>query len=373
MRFPEDVPVLSDGVVTLRPHRDSDIDAMTEMCTDPEFVRWTSVPVPYGPAQARGFITDVVAPGWERHAHRGWAIAYTDDEGQERFGGNIDVRGAVVADVGFGMHPLARNRGLMRRAIRLAVRWSFEHGVEVVHWRSHVGNVASLRTAWAAGFSLHGTAPGFLHERGKVLDAWTGSIRPEDSGTPRTSWWPTPVLEGDGVRLRPFAEHDLSRIVETCSDATTRHWLPALPDPYTETEARGFLAANAWAAATGRQVSWCAADPATDELVGNLAVLRMDDRTASGEIGYWAHPEARGRGLITAATRLAVQHAFRPVAEGGLGRRRLRLLAASGNGPSNAIARVAGFTHVGTERAAERLGDGSYDDLHRYDLLSEER
>lgn len=362
--------MLTDGVVTLRPHRDSDIDSMIEMCNDPEFIRWTSVPTPYGAGQARGFITDVVAPGWERHDHRGWAIAYTDDDGHERFGGNIDVRGTPVADVGFGMHPEARNRGLMRRAIRLAVRWSFEHGVEIVHWRSHVGNIASLRTAWAAGFSLHGTAPGFLHERGKVLDAWTGSIRPEDDGSPRTAWWPTPVLEGDGVRLRPFGERDLVRIAEACSDATTRLWLPVLPDPYTETAARAFLAANAWAAAAGSLVSWCVADPGTDELLGNIAVLRMNERKSSGEIGYWAHPEARGQGRMTEAARLAVRHAFAPVADGGIGRRRLELRAAGRNGPSNAIARSIGFTQVGTQRSAERLGDGSYDDLNVYDLLA---
>lgn len=370
MRFPDDVPVLSDGVVTLRAHHDSDIDAMIEMCNDPEFVRWTSVPVPYGAAQARGFIADVVAPGWERHRHRGWAISYTDDDGDERFGGNLDVRGAPVADVGFGMHPAARSRGLMRRALRLAVRWSFEHDVEVVHWRSHVGNVASLRTAWAAGFSLHGTAPGFLHERGKVLDAWTGAIGPDDDGSPRTSWWPTPVLEGDGVRLRPFEERDVPRIVEACSDDTAMRWLADLPDPYTEEQARTFLAGNAWATAKGKVVTWCVADPGTDELLGNIAVLRMDERTATGEIGYWAHPDARGRGLMTEAARLVVRHALTPAGEGGIGRRRLELLAAAGNGPSNAIARAVGFTRVGTQRSAERLRDGTYDDLNVYDLLA---
>ena len=39
------------------------------------------------------------------------------------------------------------------------------------------------------------------------------------------------------------------------------------------------------------------------------------------EIGYWAHPEARGRGVTSAAVELVVAHAFAPIADGGLGRR----------------------------------------------------
>src|SRR5690606_11984844 len=73
MAFPADVPVLSDGVVTLRAHRDGDVDAMVEMCRDPEFIAWTSVPTPYNRDMARGFIEDVVRPGWDRHNHRSWA------------------------------------------------------------------------------------------------------------------------------------------------------------------------------------------------------------------------------------------------------------------------------------------------------------
>ncbi|MGH3360026.1 MAG: GNAT family N-acetyltransferase, partial [Nocardioidaceae bacterium] len=307
MIYPDDVPVLTDGVATLRPHRDSDIDAMVEMCNDSEFVRWTSVPTPYGDAQARGFIEDVVRPGWEHHQHRGWAIEYVDDDGRARFGGNIDVRGMPVADVGFGLHPDARGRGLMTRAIRLAVAWSFENDVEVVHWRSHVGNVASLRTAWSSGFSLHGTTPGFLHERGKVLDAWTGSIRPGDDGSPRTKWWATPVLTGDGVRLRPMAKRDIPRIVEGCSDPSTTHWVPTMTDRHTEEGARAFLASDVYRAAVGAVVSWCIADPDTDTLLGNISVLRINERTATGEIGYWAHPDARGRGVVAEAARLVVR------------------------------------------------------------------
>ncbi|MDX6259982.1 MAG: hypothetical protein QOH84_1670, partial [Kribbellaceae bacterium] len=46
MRFPEDVPTLTDEVVTLRAHTTADIQPAYEVCQDPEMQRWTTIPVP---------------------------------------------------------------------------------------------------------------------------------------------------------------------------------------------------------------------------------------------------------------------------------------------------------------------------------------
>ena len=75
---------------------------------------------------------------------------------------------------------------------------------------------------------------------------------------------------------------------------------------------------------------------------------------------------------MSEAVRLAVRHAFVPADEGGLGRRRLRLNVADGNVASQRVALRGGFVEVGRDRLAERLGDGSYVDLVRYDLLASE-
>jgi RimJ/RimL family protein N-acetyltransferase len=117
------------------------------------------------------------------------------------------------------------------------------------------------------------------------------------------------------------------------------------------------------------------ADPDTDELLGNVSIfdlLNRHDKT-TGEIGYWAHPEARGRGLMSTAVRLVVGHAFTPIQQGGLGLRRLTLYAAEGNTASRHVAEANGFTHTGTARSAARRRDGSYLDLHSYDLLATDR
>lgn len=363
MKWPLCVPVLNDGVVTLRAHTPTDTDALVEMGNDPEMRRWTSIPVPNTREMSEQYAFTAIPRGWDEGTHRGWAI-----EVEGRFAGNIDIRQSPIADIGFALHPWARGRGVMARAVRLAVDWALnEGGVEIVHWRAHVGNEASLRVAHQTGFALHALIPGMLHERGRVIDAWTGSIRFGDSPLPQTAWAESTVLESDRVRLRPFTEADVPRIVEACSDPASRHFLAGLPHPYTPAIARSYLADCVWQAAIGAKATWAIADRETDELLGNVAVMDMlGINPTSGEIGYWMHPAARGRGITTEATQMIVRHALDPE---GLDRRRLVLYAAADNPASNAIAVAAGFTHYGTQRAAERLGDGSFDDLHGYELL----
>ena len=82
------------------------------------------------------------------------------------------------AEVGFGLAPWARGRGLMTRALRLALAWGFEvAGLEVVYWRAQVGNWASRRVAGRCGFRMEGTVRGLLEQRGERRDGWIGSLR----------------------------------------------------------------------------------------------------------------------------------------------------------------------------------------------------
>lgn len=368
MLQPYTVPELSDGVVRLRRHTDDDIDALVEMCNDPLFVAYTSVPVPYERQHARRWVREIVPGGWERGDARGWAIEAVGDDGVPRLAGNIDIRGARLADIGYGLHPWARGRGIIARATRLATRWCFDNsGVQVVHWRSHVGNVASRRAAWAAGFTFHDTVPRLLEERDRLFDAWTAALLPDDAPTPRTTWLSPVELAGDGIRLRAFGADDTDRIVEACSDPRTMHWLDSLPRPYTAADAGAYLLRRIELASLGKSVSWAVADRDTDRLLGSLTLMRFFDEQA--EVGYWTHPQARGSGVMSRAVRLACAPAFAPVGEGGYGRRRLQLRAAAGNAASRHVAVRAGFAEVGHQRDACRLGDGSVTDQVLYELL----
>ena len=366
MKFPQDVPVLSDGVVTLRAHGEEDLDRVFEMTRDPEALRWTSIPFDNTREDSRHFITRIMKVGWEEKNHRGWAIEAIDDSGVAKFAGNIDIRETPIADVGFVLHPWARGRGIMKRALDLASNWVFtEGGVEIIHWRAHVGNVTSLRAAWAAGFTLQGTSTGFLYERDRVLDVWTAYLRFGDKPGPKTAWHDSPVIEAGDLRLRPYRMDDVPRIVEACNDERSKQWLAGLPRPYTEKNAREYLHNSSWDAATGNRETWAVADRESDLMVANIAVFgSAGPDPLSAEIGYWAHPDSRGRGLMTEATRLVIEHAFT-----SRKMRRLSLMAATGNTASNHVAIDNCFTLIGTESNAEPLGDGTFADLNVYELL----
>ncbi|OZM78666.1 GNAT family N-acetyltransferase [Pseudonocardia sp. MH-G8] len=369
MPLPTSAPTLTDGVVTLRAHAPADADSVLAMARDPETRRWTSIPDPYRPDDARRWIEEKAPQDWRSGVAFRWAV-----EADGRFAGNLDVSPGPPPSVGFGLAPAARGRGVMSAALRLAARWAFhEARLPVLHWWAQAGNLASWRVAHACGFRHEGTRRLAVARRGELRDGWFASLAAGDALSPRTTWWPTPVLTGERVRLRPHTAADLPRIVQACSDPRTRRWLPGLPHPYTEQEAQEFVLAARLGESLGRSVTWAVAHPDDDRLLANVSVFALDDtiNPTSGEVGYWAHPDARGRGVVGEALDLVVAHAFTPVTAGGLGRHRLQIGAAWSNTASRHVAERAGFrlagrftrdgvVGVGADRAIE---DGAWYEL----------
>src|SRR5689334_21457136 len=148
--------------------------------------------------------------------------------------------------------------------------------------------------------------------------------------------------------LREIRETDLADIVEACNDPATQRFLPLLPSPYTEADARVFMSRNG---------GWqrIVADSDSGRLLGTVG---LEERGAGeAEVGYWTAPWARGRGVATAAAGLLAARAF----EAGF--MRVYLRTALDNGPSQRVALNAGFQREGVSRGAGRRRDGSHYDL----------
>ena len=229
------VPVLTDGVVTLRPHRLDDVDAVHEQCADPVSQQWTTVPVPYTRDDAHFFVTSVVPGGW---AAGTWAFAVeaADDDGTPRFCGTVELRdeGNRRAEIAYGSHPWARGRGIMHRALSLLLDWGFDQQrLRAVIWWANTGNWASRRAAWRLGFTCDGTVPRWLTQRGLLLDGWVGVLHVDDERTPRTDWLQVPRIAGERAVLRSLRDDDVDRIVEACTDERTSGWISAITQPYT--------------------------------------------------------------------------------------------------------------------------------------------
>ncbi len=372
MKFPDDVPTLTSGDVTLRAHRTDDIDGIVEQCTDPVSVRWTTVPLGYDRAMGESWLRERIPEAWESEKEFLFAIEATHHEGHRGFGGSLSLRdeGDRRAELAFGAHPGVRGRGVMTKAIDLLLDWGFaERDIETVVWLANVGNVGSRRVAWRNGFTFGGTMKRWLLHRGEHLDGWVGTLHRDDSRTPKTRWVDATRIEGEHIALRAFDEGDLGAIVEGCSDDRTQHWLPSLPRPYTARDARAWVDRDVERASLGKAVHWAVVDAVDGRLLGNVSLPKLG--RSSGEVAYWAHPAARGRGVMTEAVSLLARHAFTPTELGGLGLRRMTLHAAAGNAASRRVAEANGFTEFGRERRAGLLRDGSYDDILLFDRYAD--
>lgn len=362
MIYPFGVPVLSDSVVTLRAHQEQDVPRLFEMATDPLTVRFTSVPDPYSMADAHDFLA-LMEQGWTSMHHRGWAI-----EHEGRFIGNVDIRGEVTPSIGFALHPDARGKSLMARAVDLACTWAFTEGsASAIHWAANAGNIGSLRVAHATGFSLIGLIPQFINQRGAAVDAWVGVRKFGDPPAPQSTWNKSVHLSGKSVRLRELRKSDAERIHQCFVDETTQHWLPEiagfqLPQVYE------FLDRTTFSQALGKKVAWAICPKDEDILIGFIALDALDaPGPARAELGYWMHPSYRGSGFMTEAGRLILRHAFDP---NGLGLVRIAMFSARENQASHRVAERLGFARIGIEHRAEILGDGSESDLIAWELLA---
>lgn len=365
MRFPEDVPTLTDGVVTLRAHTRDDVPRIVEQCTDPLSVEWTTVPQPYDERDAIEWVTSDIPGGWTEDRTLIFAIEYDG-----AFAGSVDLRlwGGGEAEIGYGLHPVARGHGVMRRALDLLLDWAYgERGVAVVHWRANAGNWGSRRVAWSLGFGFGPTIPGLLDQRGERRDGWTGWLTADDPREPRTRWLEPASITSAQLRLRGWEERDGDRLVEAANDPLLRRMIPDTQLPRDAADVPTYLRRIRELAAEDVRVAWCVADEDTDRALGNVALADFDGDTA--QVGYWAHPKGRGHGVMAEALRAVVDHAFRPTAHQGLGLRRLFLLTAVDNVASRRLAERSGFRHVGTERGAVSTADGGYVDNALYDRL----
>lgn len=164
---------------------------------------------------------------------------------------------------------------------------------------------------------------------------------------------PDVTLHGNGLLLRPLGEDDVPGIVAACTDPLTQTWLP-LPAPYTEDDARTFVTQLAPALrAEGGLVRGIEVD---GRLAGAIDLKKADHRARTVEIGYWAAPWARGRGIMRRSLRLLAEWAIR---EQGFVRVEVR--TATGNVASQRVAEAAGLTREGVLRQAGFVHAGQVD------------
>ena len=353
------VPTLTDGVVTLRPLGDSDLTAIVEQCRDPESTRWLPLPRPYGLPEARAYLDSVAVEWADPDGKRSWAIA--DDSGA--FCGTVSLRdrSAHRGEVGFGLHPRARGKGLMSAAVRLVVAHARSAGAETIRWRARRGNAASLRVAWACGFGRPTVVTaGALDHTGMPCDEWHSALGPHGALRPQWVWRTPPTLRA-AVLLRPWRIDDAPT---EPPDFLAREFNPGVvpgPEDFAD-----WLIDRQERMIAGTAISWCIADPETDRPLGHIQLAGLDPSGVDhrGRLGLWLHPHARGAGRALGALSIVVDHAMTPLDERGLGLTRVEARVIDGNLASQRSLYAVGLRREAILTQASVTGGGHVRDEH---------
>jgi len=177
---------------------------------------------------------------------------------------------------------------------------------------------------------------------------------------------PNPPL-GDGViALRPFRAEDAPAITAACNDPEVQRWIPLIPVPYAEADARRFIlmTLQAWHDGTGYE--FAIVDATTDRYIGSIG-LHLGANPRRHAIGYLVAPEARRRGVAVRALRLVTRWGF-----DRLGIDRLALWTLPGNVASQAVAEKAGFRFEGLIRNWESDRDDRPVDAVMYSMTPDD-
>jgi RimJ/RimL family protein N-acetyltransferase len=149
-------PPLSDGVVTLRPWAEEDVDALVAALDgDQEISKWLElIPQPYREPEAKAWIAASTAM-WRDGTASPFAVLA---EGQVVAGCGVNWidREQAVGDIGYWARRDVRGRGYVTRAVLLTARWAFDCGCERLQLRADAENDDSLRVAARAGFTREG-------------------------------------------------------------------------------------------------------------------------------------------------------------------------------------------------------------------------
>jgi RimJ/RimL family protein N-acetyltransferase/nitrite reductase/ring-hydroxylating ferredoxin subunit len=148
---------------------------------------------------------------------------------------------------------------------------------------------------------------------------------------------PDPPLSDGFVTLRPLRADDAPAIAAACQDPEIQRWIPIIPVPYTEADARRFILMTLQAWHDGSSCEFAIADATTDDYIGSIGI-HLGPNPRRHAVGYLLAPEARGRGMAVRALQLITRWGF---AE--LGIERLALWTLPGNVASQKVAEKAGF------------------------------
>lgn len=129
-----------------------------------------------------------------------------------------------------------------------------------------------------------------------------------------------------------------------------------VPHPYSELDARAWIAAAPGRLAAGEGADFVIMDREDQRLLGTVGLVRVRWEDLTAEVGYSLAASARGHGYATRAVKLLTRWAFET-----LGMRRMELTTHVDNAHSQSVAERAGYKREGVMRSYRVLRDRRVD------------
>ena len=168
----------------------------------------------------------------------------------------------------------------------------------------------------------------------------------------------------DGFFLSPHVRTDKSAYMEHFADPEIARNLVALPFPFTEADAEGWL--NRCQQSANTQATSLALREPSGCLIGSIGIVgALSAGAHRAEFGYWLAQSYRGRGLMPRVIRTFADYAFQR-----LHIHRLYATPFTSNRASHRALEKAGFQHEGSLRHHHFKG-GAYLDAMIYGRISE--
>ncbi len=183
---------------------------------------------------------------------------------------------------------------------------------------------------------------------------------------------PPPIAVGQRVLLRPPAEPDRAAFValRRASRAHLEPWEPIPPsglDLYSPAAFDRELEMHD----TDREQRWLIIDRAANAIAGRIALTSIERGPfQNARFGYWIGAPFAGKGLMTEALTLAVEHCFRPLESGGLGLHRVCANILPRNEPSRKLLERVGFVKEGYSEKYLQIR-GVWEDHERWGMTRE--
>ena len=357
----------------LRPWGSEDACRVAEVMQDRSMHRFLALPDPYTEADAAHFVGEMTRS--PRAEGSGLECAVVERSNGQVVG-SAALRLAGDPEIGYWIAPDAQGNGYAAEATLMMAEWAFGVGLPRVRLACDVRNLASARSALAAGFQFEGVARngvsshgiGTVPERRADL-ARFARLASDPPGRLAYAFPPLDglsldegELEGAGLQLRPVRGDDAASLAETDDELTLRWNFTGAAQPAEEVRREAERAGLDWL--VGSVAIFAMVDLASGRVAGSVR-LRKAGPPQVGGIGYVVHPDFRGRGYTARALRLLVPWAFE-VADFA----RLELGAKVGNEASAHAAAAAGFHPDGVRQARLRNADGSFSDEVRFALIN---